>query len=266
MSQYTPINWPPPPLGDWPSNRAALTYVREQLREAERNPTPFHDVIKDFKKLVDEDPALKVLSEKMFQEIPIVEGDVTFEAKNFNDALKVCNAILTSPPYVRTSGADISAITVPFNAVFNWPAATTSGYAFFLNPEVNGKLKNMINKWGEFLSGPDSTKYLASDIPHDEEGKYWFSDGYQQRMKEYGQWIGKNIEDLYDCNPHLSTWGFNSWDAFFTRSFREDVRALSKDDRDNEKLIVNPCEAGYQNLTAFNAEYAELRFQQLQVF
>jgi phosphatidylserine decarboxylase len=248
MTEYNPGNWPPFPPGDWlPSHEETLKWLKELLEEAECNPKPFDRVITDFKALVDEDPALKILSEKMFQEIPIVEGDVTYEAKSFDDALKLCNEILTLAPKVRTSGAGISSITVPFNAVFNWPAATTSGYVFFLNKHVNGKLKNIINKWGEFLKTQESTTYLASNIPpgDKERKKYWFSEEYQKRMKEYAQWTG-DINALYKCDPKSKTWGFNSWDCFFTRTFCDGVRGLSKGDRDDPKLIVNPCEAGFQ--------------------
>lgn len=39
----------------------------------------------------------------------------------------------------------VGLIGFPFNAVLAWPMATQSGYAFFLKPEVNGKMRVILD-------------------------------------------------------------------------------------------------------------------------
>ncbi|KAL3475737.1 putative phosphatidylserine decarboxylase [Aspergillus californicus] len=233
-------------FGDWlPPPQEVCKWLDELINQAKSNPTEFDPVIKDFQSLVEDDPALEILAKKMFEEIPRVEGDATYNVKDFEQALAVINEILTTPPYVRSTGAGLSAITVPFNAVLNWPANTTSGYVFFLNRNVNNKIKNIVNKWGDFIKcDPRSTKYINHDAQCE---KNWFSDKYQKIMKEYAQWQDKPIEKLYKCDPRSPTWGFDNWDAFFTREFCEDVRKVSEEDKD-DKVVVNACESGMQNL------------------
>ncbi|KAF7585879.1 hypothetical protein BBP40_009939 [Aspergillus hancockii] len=202
---------------------------------------PYPTVITDFKKLVENDPGLKKLSQKMFEEIPRFENDPTkfYNVKNFDEALMVFNVILFTPPAVMSVSSSMSAITVPFNAVLNWPANTPSGNEFFLNKEVNEKLKAIINQWGDFLRSPESTAHLNSDPV-----KGWLSDQYITKMKEYAQWDGP-IGDLWICNPKEDHWGWNSWDAFFVRQFQPQNRQVAPaDEADN--IIINPCEAGPQ--------------------
>lgn len=236
-------------FGDWlPQPGEVCKWLDDLLRQAEESPKALDPVVKNFQNLVQEDPALKDLAGKMFQEIPRVEGDATYNVKDFDQTLQAFNEILTSAPYVRSTGAGLSAITVPFNAVLNWPANTTSGYVFFLNKNVNKALKLIIDKWGDFLKyNPDSTEYInhKDDCPEN-----WFSVNYQNIMKDYAQWPRDcAIEKLYKCDPSSPTWGFSSWDQFFTREFCTGVRDVSTADQDKD-VIVNACEAGKQGVVS----------------
>ncbi|KAK1143586.1 hypothetical protein N8T08_006196 [Aspergillus melleus] len=234
-------------FGDWlPSPEEVCRWLRGLIKQAENDPKELDPVIKDFQSLVRDDPALKALAIKMFKEIPRVEGDVTYDVKDFDQTLKVFNEILTSAPYVRATGAGLSAITVPFNAVLNWPANTTSGYVFFLNKHVNEKLKKIVDRWGDFLKyDPKSTEFINHKA---DCNKNWFSTNYQNIMKDYAQWPHDSpIEGLYKCDPKYPTWGFPSWDKFFTREFCTGVRDVSQEDQD-ANVIVNACEAGKQGV------------------
>ncbi|KAB8072742.1 Phophatidylserine decarboxylase-domain-containing protein [Aspergillus leporis] len=201
---------------------------------------PYPTVITDFKDLVENDAGLKKLSKKMFNEIPRFENDPTkfYNVKNFDEALMVFNKIMFTPPLVMSISSSMSAITVPFNAVLNWPANTPSGNEFFLNKDVNEKLRAIISQWGDFLRSPASTAHL-NDQP---DG--WLSDEYVKKMKEYAQWKG-DIKDLWICDTTQPHWGWNSWDAFFVRQFQPQNRQVAPDDEPNN-IIVNPCEAGPQ--------------------
>ena len=62
-------------------------------------------------------------------------------------------------------------------------------------------------------------------------------------------WLGADamsqmpdFQDLYKCNPIKPHWGFKSWDDFFTRELRDDVRPIASPDDDS--VICNACESG----------------------
>ena len=48
------------------------------------------------------------------------------------------------------------------------------------------------------------------------------------------------FDDLYVTDPKAFNRGFDSWDAFFTREFRSDVRPVAAPD--DPSVIVSPCE------------------------
>ena len=51
----------------------------------------------------------------------------------------------------------------------------------------------------------------------------------------------KNFKEEFKCDPSQPHWGFTSWNDFFTREFRPDVRPVANPD--NNKVIVNACES-----------------------
>ncbi|KAI2475963.1 Phosphatidylserine decarboxylase [Pyrenophora tritici-repentis] len=54
-------------------------------------------------------------------------------------------------------------VGTPFNAILDWPMGTPSGFAFFLDPDVNKMVKKVLNAWAEFLVSPDSAYVLGDD-------------------------------------------------------------------------------------------------------
>ncbi|KAB8206980.1 Phophatidylserine decarboxylase [Aspergillus parasiticus SU-1] len=250
----TDIPYPFAP-GEWLPPLSRVFHYVNTLRDEclKDSPYPKHEphsldprrkypkVITDFKDLVENDPGLKELSKKMFDEIPRFDTDQSkfYNVRSFDEALIIFDAILFQSPSVMTLNSGISGITVPFNAVLNWPANTPSGNEFFLNKEVNEKIKNIVNQWGAFLQSPASREYLNTD-----SNNGWFSPAYVAKMKQYAQWDGP-IEDLYVCDPNRDYWGFGSWDAFFIRRFRPGLRPVREDD-EPDIYIVSPCEAGPQ--------------------
>ncbi|KAE8349425.1 Phophatidylserine decarboxylase-domain-containing protein [Aspergillus coremiiformis] len=252
MSTEKPYPFAP---GEWlPPLSRVFNYVNT-LRDEALNGSPYSKdqphsldpkvkypkVITDFRDLVKSDPGLEELSKKMFEEIPRFENDPTkfYNVRSFDEALMIFNIILFQSPSVMTLNSGLSGITVPFNAVLNWPANTPSGNEFFLNEGVNEKIKDIVNQWGAFLQSPASRAHLNTS---DNGG--WFSPAYVKRMKDYAQWDGP-IEELYVCDPTIDYWGFASWDAFFVRRFRPGRRPVQ--DKDEPGIyIVSPCEAGPQ--------------------
>jgi len=63
----------------------------------------------------------------------------------------------------------------------------------------------------------------------------WFSPPALQEMPDFVQ--------TYVCDPSLPYWGFQSWDDFFIRRFRDGVRPVA--DPDDNKIINSACESAF---------------------
>jgi phosphatidylserine decarboxylase len=102
---------------------------------------------------------------------------------------------------------------------------TPAGFAFYRDPRVNAMIQKVLDVWCEFLSSPASL-YVLNDS---ENG--WKSEAAQRAV---------GMDD-YQHDPADEHWGFTSWNDFFTRRLREEVRPVAAPDDD--KVIVSACES-----------------------
>lgn len=115
---------------------------------------------------------------------------------------------------------------------------TSSGYAAFLDPEVNAHLKTILNEWGKFLMSPKSAEVLGTH----KQG--WFGDVGTKDVMQVANGpyqTSYKFEEFYQCDPSAKHHGFTSWDNYFTRKFREEVRPIASPDDDN--VVANACES-----------------------
>ncbi|KAG9379131.1 Phosphatidylserine decarboxylase [Pyrenophora tritici-repentis] len=128
-------------------------------------------------------------------------------------------------------------VGTPFNAILDWPMGTPSGFAFFLDPDVNKMVKKVLNAWAEFLVSPDSAYVLGDDKIG------WLSDHGIHDLPITAN-VGQKsylFEELFECDPSKEHHGYKSWDHFFTRCFKEDKRLIANPEDDN--VIANACES-----------------------
>lgn len=133
----------------------------------------------------------------------------------------------------------VGMVGVPINVVLDWPMGTPSGYAAFLDPDINAMIKKMLNAWGEYLSSPESCDPALTD-----GSQGWFNKiGKDELTKTANKASGSDFtfEDLFQCDPSKPYHGFKSWDDFFTRHFKEGARPVASPDDDN--VIANACES-----------------------
>lgn len=102
------------------------------------------------------------------------------------------------------------------------------GWAGFINDKVNVHIKAILDAWGTFLRSPESA-YVLSDHPRNG----WFGEDARKALP--------NFADEFVCDPSKPHYGFNSWDHFFVREFREGVRPIAEPD--NDAVVVNACES-----------------------
>lgn len=117
---------------------------------------------------------------------------------------------------------------------------TPSGYAAFLDPEINAMLKKVLNAWGEYLRSPASADVLNST------SNGWFGEtGHRDltTVAKIGPTATETLEfhQMFHCDPSAPNYGFKSWDDFFTRLFRDGMRPVAEPD--NDRVLANACES-----------------------
>jgi phosphatidylserine decarboxylase len=218
-------------VGQWlPSDQAFLArWLEAMIHKTLNEPRPLHPVVADFRDLIESDPAIFMLFNQMFEQVPRrppYDKDPTgkCQVRDYQHMLQLLNTLLTHAPEFDHTGL----VGCPINTIFDWSMGTAAGMAAFLNERVNAELKKVLNAWGRFLGSSDST-YVLSDHPR----KGWFGADARKAMPDFAR--------EFRCDPDEPHHGFRSWDDFFTREFRAGVRPVACPDDDG--VIVNACES-----------------------
>jgi len=226
INKLTPYN-----VGKWlPSDQAKLEkWMSNLITDVEKGEKPLIPVLEEFKNLIESDAEIYMQFNLMFEEVPHkppYNKDPTGkpQVRSYHHMLQLMNKIMTKSLEFDTT----CFVGLPICAIFGWPMATVAGYAAFLNKKVNSQLKKILNEWATFLKSEDSRYVLSTDLH-----KGWFGKDAQEAMPGF--------EKEYKCNPELPYHGFNSWDAFFTREFRDGVRPVAY--INNDAVVVNACES-----------------------
>ncbi|MBL7072471.1 MAG: phosphatidylserine decarboxylase family protein [Candidatus Omnitrophica bacterium] len=191
-------------------------------------------VVNDFKLLIEEDPELYMLFNKMFEQANLAaveSGDsaMATEIKDYHQMLSFLNRALTKAPEFSMTGN----VGCPINDALIGVMGTPAGAAAFLNPEVNQQLKKILHEWAVFLSSPDS-RYVLTDDPT----AGWFGADALKAMPDF--------EKDFQCDPEAPYYGFSSWDDFFTRQLRKGARPIA--DPENDAVVINACESAPYDL------------------
>jgi phosphatidylserine decarboxylase len=218
-------------VGEWlPSDHAFLSrWLGAMIEKADAEPKPLHPVIADLKELIESDAEIFMLFSQMFEQVPRrppYDQDPTGkpQVRDYPHMLQLLNTVMTHAPDFDRTGL----VGCPINSIFDWPMGTAAGMAVFLNARVNAHLKRVLNTWGRFLSSSDST-YVLNDHPR----KGWFGADALAAMPDF--------ERHFVCDSSQPHWGFRSWDDFFVREFRPDVRPVAR--ADDGAVIANACES-----------------------
>ncbi|KAG9784277.1 hypothetical protein KCU88_g2856, partial [Aureobasidium melanogenum] len=233
--------------GEWlpHDHRAHKEWLGGVIDYVDQNPKELHPVLREFQELIENNTRVWLLFNSMFQQVPNKppynndpQGEGHPQVRDHVHMLQVMNHILTTAPSWNDKSERVGLVGLPFNALFDWPMGTPSGFAVFLDPDVNKMLKKVLNAWAEFLTSPDSASVLERNAPGS-----WFSDHGHEELSftaSLGK-SGQKFEGMFICDPSDKRYGFKSWDDFFTRRFRENVRPVASPDDDS--VIANACES-----------------------
>jgi phosphatidylserine decarboxylase len=216
-------------LGGWmPTSDDSVAVFRRDLasRARERSAqVPLSSVVRDLAGLVNRDSLLRMHLTRAIDQALEQGHDLGYST---NDELfHIIDYILTyAPPFNAESP-----VMTPLNAVLEWLVCMPAGYHVFRDQVFNAQLRRVLGYWCSFLGGPHSRTHLRED---DAEG--WFS-------PEASKKIGLSQFVYLPQEPYG---GFNSWNDFFTRRFKEEMRPVAE--VNNQKVIVNACEASPFNV------------------
>ncbi|KVS61337.1 phosphatidylserine decarboxylase family protein [Burkholderia cepacia] len=224
-----PTDRNPPPatrhrLGEWMAREEAhMAAFRERIaaearaHAGDRLRTP---AVQALARLFDDRAVLRMGLTRAIDEA--LDAGLRLGYASIGDLMTVLDHLMTyTPPF-----SEASLIVCPINAFLDWPMCMPSGHAVFRDATVNAHLKCVLNVWCDFLGGPHSRTHLDTSAP---DG--WFCDAARKRL-------GLSQFQYRDDQPHL---GFDSWNDFFTRRFRDGARPVEAPD--DPHVIVSACEA-----------------------
>ncbi|KAL0467533.1 Phophatidylserine decarboxylase domain-containing protein [Neurospora intermedia] len=149
----------------------------------------------------------------------------------FNDQLT------EGPVWLYDTPGQQGLIGFPFNTLLNRSMSTPAGLLAFHRPDVNAHLRDILTAYGNFLSSPASAAVLNSSTTG------WLSQTALDALSrpDISDDTRPQFHDLFVSDPLHPTYGFSSWDAFFTRQFRPGIRPIASPSDDG--VIVNACES-----------------------
>jgi phosphatidylserine decarboxylase len=221
--------------------------IPQKLRDGKENP------VDTLRKLIENNSTLYMLAHSMFDEVPEkppYDRDPTTlkkQVRNYKTMLYLFNTLLTEvPEYFLLDNPDVPGglIGFPFNIIVDWPMGTSSGRQFFLDHRVNECLKNILNKWNEFLSDPTAGGRGKDGGNKALRDAGWSSDAaikqLEKKANDATPGSTRKFTDLF-VHPKDGTqenfFNYPHWDAFFTRKFKENVRPIA------DAAVVNACES-----------------------
>lgn len=185
-----------------------------------------HPVLQELQELIHSSPRLYLLFQSMVNQAP---GGYFHD---YHQLLSALDGILKEAPSPNSALAG-----VPMMEALRPAMGTVSGYAVFIDPRINAIIKNLLNAWGVFLSSPESTAVLNTSA----DG--WFGPDALRQLTATANVNGTKytFEEIFVCDATAPAYGFKSWDAFFTRPFRQGIRPVASPDDDD--VIANACES-----------------------
>ena len=188
---------------------------------AEKGPTKRHAVIEEFADLIAENPIVRMYVTKMIAQVPHRKQYRDHHLKSVDQMLQLMNALLThAPEFDKTA-----LVGCPLNAILDWSMGTSAGFAAFRYPPVNAMLKKIMGVWCAFLNS-EASLCVLNDSPS----------GWKCAEAQA-------LTRIWECehDPNHPTWGFTSWNDFFTRRFKSGARPVAA--IDNNSVIVSACES-----------------------
>ncbi|KAH6904063.1 phosphatidylserine decarboxylase [Coprinopsis sp. MPI-PUGE-AT-0042] len=226
--------------GGWlPANQTLLNkWVKKKVehsRTLRGAKALLHPVLQELKTMIESDGDMFMGFNRMFENAttqPLfgLPSSGQGSVKGYEDMLALMNQVLTEAPFYGALGP-------PFYMILYEAMNTQGGFTAFVTDKVNAQFKKVFDTWAEFLNSPESASVLTSDPGG------WFSAEALTAMSE--DFDGLPFQRIFVSDPDAPYWGFKSWDDFFVRQLRPEVRVVELPDQPN--VISAACESRFYN-------------------
>lgn len=217
-------------VGGWlPHNPQAIkNYIEMLMKKIEaRGDVKLEPTVQAFQDLIEANPMVYAGANLMISQVPAKYETDPSGGPRLVDYKQMCRlineAILSPPPY-----NDTELVAFPINAILDWSMGTPAGWSFYLMESVNKALADILNAWGEYLSS--SASLIAFEKPPDGGG--WMTSAARAKLRMY-RFVKPKPKDL--------AWGYESWNQWFIRLFKQRERPIS--DPDDDKAVSCACES-----------------------
>ena len=221
--------------------------IEQMEKRDDQSLPPLADTVKRLKDKIETDPKFYLFFNQMFNELPY-EYIKTMFVRNYRILLRVISYLITMPPIFTKHH-----VGCPINGVLTWPMGTVSGYAAFLDDEVNAYIGEILSVWKDNLQKPASVKHLNETEPYG-----WFSPTAMASsdvtiLVAPCEYVTQSFFDVFEVDDKAPNYGFTSWDAYFTRQLKDGARPVESPHDNN--IIANACESAPYKLSENVKEY-----------
>ena len=227
-----------------PISREVLKkWLADCLKETARHKGPFIHPVEVFKTFIENDGEMYMGFHRMFEGatapfvspvhsiLPSLTAHRPSKPTDYMQLLSLFNKIIQEAPSYGDLGP-------PIYMIISQAMDNEGGFTTFLSTELNKHFKEMFKYWAKYLSSLDSRKVL-----HSGPGG-WFSEPAITEMEKH--FDGLTFDQTFECNPKAPFKGYTSWDDFFNRTFRPNVRTVDAPHLPN--IINGACESKLYNI------------------
>ena len=236
-----------------PRDYTATRRIQTMLADMEqklKNGDTWDQTVTAMKDLLERDERLNNLCLSMFKEAKELVSvkkrahEAYLAIDNIPILMHLLHYILTRSPEWEDINVPDTLGGLPFNLVLMVFMETPSGLQLFKQTSVNEHLKRILQKWALFLGSPESLYALN-------QRNGWLSPSALAKLQDVANrptGIRRHFVDNYECPDPTNpvTLGFTSWDEFFSRKFRPDIRPTPAPETLQEHegcAILNACES-----------------------
>ncbi|KAL4932579.1 putative phosphatidylserine decarboxylase [Aspergillus undulatus] len=237
--------------GDIPRDSAATNRMQSIIADMEQELTgdSLDPAVSALGYLLESDQRLNHLCVSMFAETKeLVRAGRAHPAYlaigNIEILMRLFDYILTRSPEWEDADSPNNLRGLPFNLVLMVLMETPSGRQLFKQATVNEHLRLVLKRWAQFLDSPQSLYALNA-----KDG--WLSRSALAKLEDVANSpteARQNFTDIFECPDPTdpNTFGFASWDAFFSRTLKPGVRPTPSREILVERAgyaVLNACES-----------------------
>lgn len=184
------------------------------LRSLNTKPAPYAASIQALHEVIESDPGIKINLNRMISQVP----EAYRPARDVEELLGIMNGIIHEAPKYNAPSQ------FPMSALFVQMMYTPAGEYLLTNRELNSALKDVLGEWKAFLDSKASVSVINR-----EDG--WLS---PVSIKE------NDLDSFVIPNPKDPHGGFDSFNAFFHKQIKPELRPIAA--VDDDEVVVLPSD------------------------